>query len=327
MRAIQLVSYGNPLDGLVFAEIPAPPAPGKGEVLIDMEFAPVNPSDFLVALGVYTKKPELPSVIGGEGVGVVRQLGEGVDNVKVGDRVLISYSTFTWAQQIVARAEDVIVAPPDIDVQQAAMLNINPPTAALLLSEYVDLQPGDWVVQNAANSGVGRAVIAFAKARGLKTINIVRRQELVQELKKSGGDVVLLASETVVADAKNAAQGGKIRLGLDGVGGQATGILCDILSPGGHIVAYSAMSQKPMSIGSISLIFNKVTLDGFFMYFPEHLPKVQSAIVKAIGLLQSKKLNVPIAATYRLTEIKTAVEHALRGGKVLLDMRKISASK
>src|SRR2546425_4584369 len=72
------------------------------------------------------------------------------------------------------------------------MLGINPPTAALLLNESIDLRPGDWVAQNAANSGVGRSLIAIAKARGLKTINFVRRPELVPELQAVGGDLVIV---------------------------------------------------------------------------------------------------------------------------------------
>jgi NADPH:quinone reductase-like Zn-dependent oxidoreductase len=98
---------------------------------------------------------------------------------------------------MVISAGGLSTLPADADLQQLAMLAINPPTAALLLGEYVDLKPGDWVVQNAANSGVGRWVIAFAKARGLKTVNIVRRPELAAELKAIGGDVVVVESTDV----------------------------------------------------------------------------------------------------------------------------------
>jgi NADPH:quinone reductase-like Zn-dependent oxidoreductase len=133
-------------------------------------------------------RPALPTVIGNEGVGRVLALGPGVENVKVGDRVLAPLSSFTWRERMVASANGLFALPLDADPQQLAMLAINPPTAALLLSEYVNLKPGEWVVQNSANSGVGRWVIAFAKTRGLKTVNIVRRSELVAELKAIGGD-------------------------------------------------------------------------------------------------------------------------------------------
>jgi hypothetical protein len=113
------------------------------------------------------------------------------------------------------------------------MLAINPPTAALLLSEYVNLKPGQWVVQNAANSGVGRWVIAFAKRRGLKTVNIVRRPELVPELEAIGGDLVVVDSPDVSERIKAAVGQAELRLALDGVSGPATGVLAATLSPRG----------------------------------------------------------------------------------------------
>jgi NADPH:quinone reductase-like Zn-dependent oxidoreductase len=119
-----------------------------------------------------------------------------VESVKVGDRVLAPGS-FTWRERMVIPARGLFTLPDDADPQQLAMLGINPPTAALLLSEYVDLKPGEWVVQNAANSGVGRWVIAFAKTRGLKTVNIVRRRELLAELEAIGGDIVVVDAPDV----------------------------------------------------------------------------------------------------------------------------------
>ena len=168
MRAVQLTAYGNPVEGLKYVDIPEPEAPGPNQVLIGVEFSPVNPSDLLLARGIYGIRPALPSVIGGEGVAHVIAAGAGVENVKVGDRVLAPLSSFTWRERMVVPASGLFALPPGADPQQLSMLAINPPTAALLLSEYVNLKPGEWVVQNSANSSVGRWVIAFAKTRGLK---------------------------------------------------------------------------------------------------------------------------------------------------------------
>jgi NADPH:quinone reductase-like Zn-dependent oxidoreductase len=166
MRAIQLTAFGNPVDGLEYVDLPEPDAPGPNQVLIGVEFSPIDPSDLLLALGIYALRPALPTVIGNEGVGRVLAVGPGVESVKVGDRVLAPLNSFTWRERMVISAGGLFALPPDADPQQLAMLAINPPTAALLLSEYVTLKPGEWVVQNAANSGVGRWVIAFAKTRG-----------------------------------------------------------------------------------------------------------------------------------------------------------------
>src|SRR5260221_7416595 len=197
MRAVQLTSFGNPVEGLQYVDIPEPDAPGPNQVLIGIEFSPLNQSDLLLARGIYGVRPALPTVIGNEGVGRVLSVGAGVKNVKVGDRVLAPLSSFTWRERMLASADGLFALPADADPQQLSMLVINPPTAALLLSEYVDLQPGEYVVQNAANSGVGRWVIAFAKTRGRMTVNMVRRPQLVAELEAIGREVIVVASPYV----------------------------------------------------------------------------------------------------------------------------------
>jgi NADPH:quinone reductase-like Zn-dependent oxidoreductase len=143
MRAIQLIAYGDPVEGLKRVDIPEPEAPGSNQVLIEVEFSPLNQNDLLLARGIYAMRPALPTVIGNEGVGRALAVGRGVENVKVGDRVLPPLSSFTWRERMVVSANGLFALPPEADPQQLAMLAINPPTAALLLSEYVNLKPGD----------------------------------------------------------------------------------------------------------------------------------------------------------------------------------------
>ena len=319
MRAIQLTAYGDPVEGLNFVNIPAPEVPGPNQVLIGIEFSPINPSDLLVARGIYALRPALPAVIGNEGVGRVLAAGSRVTNVKVGDRVVAPLSSFTWREQMVVSADGLFALPRDADPRQLSMLAINPPTAALLLSEYVDLKPGEWVVQNSANSSVGRWVIAFAKARGLKTVNIVRRPELVAELKAIGGDVVVVDSREASKEIK-AAVGQDIRLALDGVSGPASGVLASTLSPHGTLVSYAAMSGAPMSISPLDVIFKPLTVRGFWLGHPESAAKTAPSIAQAAEMIASSKVRVPVAATYGLSSIKEAVAHAVRGGKILLDV-------
>ena len=198
------------------------------------------------------------------------------------------------------------------------MLGINPPTAALLLSEYVDLKPGEWVVQNSANSGVGRWVIAFAKARGLKTVNIVRRPELVAGLKRIGADLVVVDSPDVSKEIKGAVGQAELRLALDGVSGPATGVLAATLSHHGTLVSYAAMSLGPMSISPLEVIFKPLTIRGFWLGHPEYEVKSAPAIKQAAQMIASGQVHIPIAATYPLSSIKEAVADAQRGGKILL---------
>ena len=320
MRAVQLTAFGNPVDGLEYVDIPEPDAPGPNQVLIGVEFSPINPNDLMVAQGIYAYRPPLPTVIGNEGVGRVLTVGPGVESVKVGDRVVAPLSSFTWRERMVISADGLSALPPDADPQQLAMLAINPPTAALLLSEYVDLKPGEWVVQNAANSSVGRWVIAFSKTRGLKTVNIVRRLELVAELEEIGGDVVVVDSPDVSERIKAAVGQAEIRLALDGVSGPATGVLAATLSPRGTLVSFAAMSWGPMSISPLDVIFKPLTMRGFFLGHPEFAAKVAPTVVQAAKMIAAGRVHIPVAETYPLSSIKKAIAHAQRGGKILLDV-------
>jgi NADPH:quinone reductase-like Zn-dependent oxidoreductase len=320
MRTVQLTAYGDPIEVLKLVETPEPEAPGPNQVLIGVEFSPVNQSDLLLARGIYAHRPALPTVIGNEGVGRVLDVGPGVDNIKIGDRVVAPLSSFTWRERMVVPARGLFALPPDADPQQLSMLAINPPTSALLLSEYVDLKPGEWVVQNSANSGVGRWVIAFAKLRGLKTVNIVRRPELVAELKAIGGDVVVVDSPDVSKEIKEAVGQAELRLALDGVSGPATGVLASTLSPHGTLVSYAAMSLAPMSISPLAVIFKPLTVRGFWLGHPESAAKSAPAVAQAAEMIASGQVHMPVATTYPLSSIKEAVAHAQRGGKVLLDI-------
>jgi len=314
-----LTKYGKPEEGLRLAEIAEPRHPKSGEVVIRVEYAPINDSDLLLASGLYPVQLKLPSVVGNEGAGKVLAVGHGVQNVQIGDRVVIPYGGSSWAEKVLARAEEVIILPAEIDPQQAAMLSINPPAAALLLEEFVSLKPGDWIVQNAANSGVGRAVIVFAKQKGLRTINIVRRSELIGELKEIGADVVLLAGPNTAAEANRATGGAQVRLALDGVSGDATGTLLDIVGSDAKIVCYAAPTREPIKVNPLGLVIKHASIHPFFMHYPENLPKIPEKIRSAAELVANHQLRLPIAAVYPARSFKQALAHALTGGKVLLD--------
>ena len=162
MKAVQVVKYGDAVEGIELREVPEPAAPKSGEVLVGVEFSPINFNDLMVVWGIYAWKPELPATMGNEGAGKVIAVGDGVTSVKVGDRVILPSTVRKWQHRVLVPAEELIVVPPDADPQQAAMMAINPVTAALLLDQYVDLQPGDAVVYNAATSGLPQWLAALA---------------------------------------------------------------------------------------------------------------------------------------------------------------------
>jgi NADPH:quinone reductase-like Zn-dependent oxidoreductase len=319
MKAIHLTAYGNPAQNLKIVEVSEPNAPSPGEALVRMEYAPIAYSDLLLANGVYLLNPKLPSVIGGEGAGIVEAIGPGVTNVKVGDRVTIPFGTFTWSEKVLAPAQGLFVVPPPIDAKTASMLNINPTTAVLLLSEFVALKPKDWIVLNAANSQIARCLIAIAKSRALNVIGIVRKSELVPQIEKLGVDFVGVESPELKKQIQIATGGMPIPLGLDAVGGPATATLASVLSPGAHLVSYAWLSGLPIQVPQGDLIIKKLNIHGFWMYYDEYLPKILAALTEGAKVVASGRLTLPITTTYKASQIKEAIEHAERGGKVLLD--------
>jgi NADPH:quinone reductase-like Zn-dependent oxidoreductase len=319
MKAIHLTAYGNPAQNLKLVELPEPNAPSAGEALVRMEYAPIAYSDLLLANGVYLLKPNLPTVIGGEGAGIVEAVGPGDTSVKVGDRVTIPFGTFTWSEKVLAPAQGLFVVPPSIDARTASMLNINPTTTVLLLSEFVKLKPKDWIVMNAANSQIARCLIAIAKSRDLKIAGIVRRPELIPEIETLGVDFVGVESPELSNQIQTATGGMPIRLGLDAIGGPATATIASILSPRAHLVVYAWLSGSPIQVGQGDLIAKRLNIHGFWMYYEEYLPKIPAALAEAANVVASGQLTLPITATYKPSQLKEAIEHAERGGKVLLD--------
>src|ERR1700687_1673637 len=244
MQAIQIEAFGNPGEVMKLVDIPDVGAPGEGDVGLALEASRINMSDLLMIAGRYGHRPKLPSVMGTEGVGRVIAVGGGVKHLKQGARTRVPYRAPAGAERIKADASRLRPLPSG-DVHQLAMLGINPPTAYLMLTDFVTLAPGSWVIQNSANSGVGRALIPIAKSLGLKTVNVVRREDVVAEIKAIGGDVVLVDGPDLSKRVAEETGKAHIALAIDGVGDSSTSNLLGCLAENGVHVFYSAISGKP----------------------------------------------------------------------------------
>lgn len=298
--------------------------PGVGEVLVEVLASPINPSDLLTLTGLYGILPELPATAGNEGVGRVLEVGAEVQGLSPGQTVLLPLGCGTWASHLVAAADDLVPLPDSADPQQLAMLTINPPTASLLLSEFVDLKPGDWVIQNAANSGVGGYLVQLAAERGLRTVNVVRRESAVQSVRNAGAEVVLIDDDDLPGRAREATDGADIRLGIDAVGGASTERLAGALAAGGTIVNYGVMSGQPCQVSPTHLIFRGLTLTGFWLatWYGGASAEQRAALYGDLTRrIATGQLQVPIADTFDVRQIKQAVAAAARGersGKILI---------
>jgi len=300
------------------------PSPGPGEVVVKILAAPVNPADLNAIEGKYPGRPEVPATPGMEGVGLVVDIGASPGLIKVGDHVLLPHHVGTWREALVAKPEELMPLPSGIDLVQASMLKINPLTAWRLLHGYVELNRGDWIIQNAANSGAGRAVIQIAHELGYRTINVVRREELADELKQEGGDVVLLDDDSVRTAVKTATGGAPVRLGLNAVGGDSALRLMNTLAPGATLVTYGAMSLQPLKVPNGLLIFKDLRLRGIWInkWYDQASPEERIAAFNPLFDMSKRGvLKTKIEKIYPLRDVKMAVIHASqskRSGKIVL---------
>ncbi len=323
MKFAQLNAFGIPSQVVDCIEGEEPGAPEAGEVLVEMLACPINPAELLIIEGKYASKPPLPARLGIEGAGRVLALGEAVTDLAPGDLVM-SLGRANWAEKLVLKAGEVIKAPNDIDVAQLSMLKVNPATAQLMLTGVVTLEPGGWVIQNAANSAVGVNLIRLARASGLKTVNVVRRESLIEPLQAIGANVVLVDGPDLALRAAAATGGSDIKLGIDAIAGAATERLADCLAEEGTVVNYGLLSGNPCQLRADQTIFKGITLTGFWL--AKQMRTMKPAALAALhgdlmARIDDEILHVEVEAAYGLEDIKTALDHAsreARSGKVLI---------
>ena len=314
IKVVVYETHGKPADVLQIKTEPWP-TPAADEAVVAMRAAPVNPADINAIEGKYPARREVPAIPGFEGSGTVVEVGANVSTIRKGALVILPHNIGTWREAVAVKASELVAVPPEIDPVHAAMLKINPITAWRLLHGYVDLSRGDWVIQNAANSAAGRAVIQIAHDLGFKTINVVRRPELIEELRAEGGDIVLVDHEKLRDEVKAATSAAPIRLGLNSVGGESALHLANCLAFGGTLVSFGAMSLQPLKIPTGLLIFKDLRFRGIWInhWYDNATPAERMAAFNPLfdmakrGLLKTK-----IEKMYSIDQAKEAVTHAMR---------------
>ncbi|MEY2520627.1 MAG: hypothetical protein QOF24_2386 [Verrucomicrobiota bacterium] len=315
-------THGNPAEVLRIVEQPWP-SPGADEVVVKMSAAPINPADLNAIEGKYPVRPALPATPGMEGAGVVVEVGADVRNLSVGSQVILPHGFGTWREACAIAASKLIEIPAGIGPMQAAMLKVNPITAWRMLHDFVSLQPGDWLIQNAANSAAGQCVIQIARELGYRTVNVVRRPELVEELRALGGDVVLVDSENLRDEVTGATERAPIRLALNAVGGENALRVAKALASDGTMVTYGAMSLQPLCIPNGMLIFKNLRFTGFWVnkWYDAATPEqCAETFAPLFEMAQQGLLQMKVEKTYPLEEANTAIAHASqnkRTGKIV----------
>ncbi|MES2531595.1 MAG: zinc-binding dehydrogenase [Pseudomonadota bacterium] len=323
MRAVVLESFGNPSDVLALAERPQP-VPAAGEVRVRMRMSPIHNHDLAIVRGVYGYKPPLPATPGTEAVGVVDALGEGVSQLKTGQRVMLAGASSAWAEYFLAPAAKLIPVPDALPDDIACQLIAMPLSAAMLL-EDLQLKAGEWMVQNTANGAVGKTVAMLAQARGVNVVNLVRRDAGIAELAALGiGNAVSTEQPDWEARVKDIAGGAPIVRAVDSIGGVAADQIMGVTAEGSTLVSFGAMSGQPLQLSAANLLFKQATVRGFWgAKRMESTPReeIGRLIGELMRLAGTGELRLPVEAAFDIADAgRAAAASAVpgRAGKVVL---------
>jgi NADPH2:quinone reductase len=336
MKAIQFDAYGEPGDVLAVADRPVP-EPGKGEVRVRILASPINPSDLLYVRGHYSGvEARFPAPIGFEGVGIVDALGPEAEGVVVGQRVAtVNGQGGNWAEYAVVPAGSSLPAPDGISDEQVASFVINPASAILMVRHVLAVPRGEWLLQSAAGSELGRMIIRLAKRDGIRTLNVVRRRESVVELEALGGDVVIVSSDGPIDQQVRDIVGRQgVKYAIDPVVGQTGTEMFKALHEDGRMLVYGSLTGEPIRVGEDPrhILSGRRTVEVFWLgywlpkldesgFYPAGTPAGLQLVQDIAALMRDDVLVTSPGRTYSLDEIGTAVAQAEsvgRHGKVLL---------
>jgi mitochondrial enoyl-[acyl-carrier protein] reductase / trans-2-enoyl-CoA reductase len=313
-----LQSFGADGNGVCITEIDDPLPLAADEILLDMCLSPINPADLLMIAGNYGVATDLPAHLGAEGVGVVSAAGAEADFVP--GSLVMPLVRGCWAQRLRLPAHAAVAVPAGLSLTQAAMLRINPATARRLLS-LEPLVAGEFVLQNAGASMLGRCVAILAASLGVRCCSVVR----------AASGLIAVCGEMIVEDGPDLAVrvagltgGAPIRLALDCVAGAASGRLVACLAKGGTLAVYGHLSGSHCEIPSTLLTSCGLLVRGFSLR-PAEAGVTHAALADFYRDVahRLRDFTPPIVATYRLRDIQAALRHAAapgHRGKILLDL-------
>ncbi|WP_250461842.1 zinc-dependent alcohol dehydrogenase family protein [Microbulbifer litoralis] len=324
----------------------------SGQVLVRMSASAINPSDFNVIHGRYLQalqravwnyqKPtsyllprgqplkRAPCTLGSEGVGVVEAVGGGLFARRLlGRRVAVvaadSPESGTWAEYLAVDANRALPLPKDIDDAQGAMFFINPMTAYILTREVLRVPRGEYLLQTAGGSALGRMVVRLGRRFGFRTISIVRRVERAAELRRLGSDAVIATdSEDAFTRVAEITGGAGVGYAIDSVGGQLGGEVLRCLSPRGRLVCYGTLSQQNTVLPVREMMMSLASIQGFYLgnwLASQSKWKLFSVLHNVRKLIGTGELRASAERQFNLSDYETAFAYARSGaGKALFRM-------
>jgi len=326
MSKLILTAVGGDLTTTVELDAAGPAELGPDDALVAIEAAPINGADLLFAAGWFGVYPEVPAKLGAEGVGRVVEVGSQVDPRLVGRRVIVlpDFRSGTWATTTVVPVDHLIEVPAGTDAWQLAMLSVNPAAAYALLHDYTELEAGDWVGLNLANSAVAQSLIPLARRSGIRVLAVVRRADTVEQVRRLGADIVLVDGEGLGERAVAALGGDRLKLLFEGTGDPAqVAELVTAVENGGSVVAFAAATGQTPAVPLPDLIYRGVSLQSFYILrWLNDTPRerLEQVYAELAALVEEGVIGADVEASYPLADAATALAHAqqtARNGKVL----------
>jgi NADPH:quinone reductase-like Zn-dependent oxidoreductase len=328
MKAAVFERFGEPAEILQVHDVPLP-EPGPGEVRVRMLAAPINPSDLLVVRGRYGRLPALPATPGFEGVGVIDATGPGLlrllRGLRTGRRVaVLNARGGNWAEYVVIPARSAVPVPADIPDEQAASFFVNPATALVMTRNVLAVPAGAWLLQTAAGSALGRMVMRLGRHFGFHTINVVRRAEAAEELRRAGETAISTDTERLGERVAALTNGAGVPFVLDAVGGTTGAAAARTMGAGGRMLVYGTLADEPMPLDPRVLMVGQKRIEGFWL---SEWVRGQGALAmlrlfrQVTRLMRAGVLVTEVGPSYPLERIAEAVRRAEepgRKGKVLL---------
>jgi NADPH:quinone reductase-like Zn-dependent oxidoreductase len=320
-RAITYASAGDPADVLEATEIADPPAPGPGRIQVDVRAFPLHPGD-LLAVRLGPPHPGERTVPGLEATGVVVATGAGVDTPRAGTRVTVFPNPGSWAQRINVSAELAVPVPDSVDDDVAAQMVCNPLTALLLYRaalQHFSVGYDGIIVNNAANSSVGRLFTAGADVHQVATISVVRSATRVRELTARFPKVPVVSTDDAgwVDRIRSIAAGRPVPVALDPVGGAIAGQLMSLLSPGGTLITYGAMDPEHIPLHAAALVGGEIGIRGLTVgrWLTGNSPERRASDIASVAGIATQSGEFDVAGVYPLDQISAAVQHVNAPGK------------
>eukprot|EP01018_Ginkgo_biloba_P003551 Gb_16896 [translate_table: standard] len=328
---VQTVFPGsNPAESLALLTKQKKPRVSAGNVVVRMTASVINPIDLkYIRSGTLRAFQHSGAVHGSEGVGVVDEVGEGVTSFRVGERVIpvLFWKYYTdkgeggWQDYVEVAEEDLVRVPDSMSDDVAAQFVINPWTVYGMLHD-LSIPPGKYLLQTAAGSVLGRQCIQLAKCWGIKTINIVRREELKEELKSLGADEVINSeNEDIIARAKEITNGEGAYAGIDAVGGILSKVVVGCVRDKGKVFIYGALGSTDIIINLVDLIREVNVTYWSLTPLAEDKEKRRKCILDLLKLIDGKVIEPLVGKTFMIENFKQAIidsEMYARGGKTIL---------